>query len=369
MESNRLWELIAKRTAGEADPDELAELDELIRNHPEALYSMEIMEKYWTTAGRTPEETGREQSLTNLLNRIGNHDQMQAEPTVLHAKPASRGKLRAIVIGASIAASVLLLVAIWLQYDNTEKKPLVVKKPALKTLVAVKGNKSQFVLPDGSKLWLNAGTTVSYTEGIDTSSVREVFLSGEAFFQVVHNEKRPFIIQTAHMEIRDIGTSFNVKAYPSDKTTEATLIEGSIEVRMKTNRQSAVLARPNEKITVFNRSGQTADTATDLKAVKAAGDSKPAYVLTKVSPQQNHHLLETAWMDNMLVFENESFEELAVRMERWFDVQIRFQSEDLKKIRFTGAFADETVKQALVELQLMRAFHFSIEQNKIRISR
>src|SRR5690606_17246275 len=137
---------------------------------------------------------------------------------------------------------------------------------------------------------------------------REVRLEGEAYFEIVHDENRPFVIHTPLMEIRDLGTTFNVKAYPNDAKAEATLIEGIIEVSLKNERSAkTILMQPSEKIVVYN------NRSLDHKEKEnnEETDETEVYRLSKVvlDPRLNE-LIETAWIKNRLVFKNEVFAEL-----------------------------------------------------------
>ena len=113
------------------------------------------------------------------------------------------------------------------------------------------GSRTHLTLPDGTMVWLNAGSRLSYGKNYNTAT-REVNLTGEAFFDVAHNTQKPFLIHTARIDVQVLGTSFNVKSYPTDRTTEATLIRGSIEVSIKDRPSEKIILRPDEKLVVAN---------------------------------------------------------------------------------------------------------------------
>ena len=113
------------------------------------------------------------------------------------------------------------------------------------------GSKTDIQLPDGSKVWLNSGSSLKYDKQFG-KELREVVLSGEAFFDVVRNAEKPFIIHTTNMDIKVLGTRFNVKSYANDKQSEASLIHGSIEVFIKKEGLKKILSEPNHKIVVMN---------------------------------------------------------------------------------------------------------------------
>jgi ferric-dicitrate binding protein FerR (iron transport regulator) len=176
------------------------------------------------------------------------------------------------------------------------------------------------------------------------------------------------------MDIRDLGTSFNVKAYPRDKTAEATLLEGMIDVRVNKGQEGMVLTRPHQKFTVFARpeggeSHNHPDSPPSMPAANKKTDEQSFQVSTAAVNISDSLLAETAWMKNMLVFRDETFEELAIRLERWYAISIRFSDTDRVHYRFTGVLADESLEQALQVLQMMKPFHFTISGKTVHIGK
>ena len=362
-----MWELAGKKIAGEATETELKELNAILEKFPEALYSLETISHYWVSSEKKTGYTEREAALEKHMHRI-QKEQLAAEvwqQSEDNAPPVLNIRKRALY---AIAASVLMVISIsafWnLQHKSNQSS---VATASNKTLAASKGAKNHFILPDGSKVWLNAGSTITYAVDFGKDFIREVFLSGEAFFEIRHDDHHPFLIHTGQMDIRDLGTSFNVKAYPNE-SAEATLIEGSIEVQLKNEKQSTVLTRPNEKIVVYSKplgsdNGDNQDKTDHNKG------SRGFQVSTALINPTDSLLAETAWMEDRLIFRSETFAELAIRMERWYDVTIEFENEEQKKYKLTGAFANETVEQALLELQLMKPFYFTLNNGKIIIKK
>jgi ferric-dicitrate binding protein FerR (iron transport regulator) len=191
-------------------------------------------------------------------------------------------------------------------------------------------------------------------------------LDGEAFFDVVKDPAHPFIVHTSSLNIKVLGTSFNVKAYSRDKTMETTLIKGAVEVTRKDAPNAPrILLRPNEKL-IFHAEPPAKDAA-----ATTASSSTNDVVVTTLKPYKGpNDLVETAWLRNRLEFRGDSFEELAAKMERWYNVRISFTDEGMKQnqqFRFTGSFEKETVTQALDELKLTAGFNYTINNNEIDI--
>jgi ferric-dicitrate binding protein FerR (iron transport regulator) len=239
---------------------------------------------------------------------------------------------------------------------------------ALSEVVARPGSRSKLVLPDGTQVWLNANSRITYHSDFN-EAMREVNLEGEAFFDVTHNAARPFIVHTTGIDIKVLGTAFNVKSYASDETIEATLLRGSIEV-VKQNDPSApkVILRPNEKL-VFNR--KDLEDSADSKAHKVVATRlvhQPGiFVTTLPANMPDSVIKETSWRYNKLDFNGDSFEELAAKMERWYDVTITINNEKLKRYRLRGSFQHETLAQALDALNVIVSFKYAIDGSEVVI--
>src|SRR4030095_9403678 len=137
-------------------------------------------------------------------------------------------------------------------FFSKEKTPEVVASEAMSSVATKNGNRTKIVLPDGSQVWLNAGSNLDYNNLNFNKDVREVSLNGEAYFDVAKNAGKPFIIHTKKMDIKVLGTTFNVRSYSDEKITEAALIKGSIEVTLKDRKDQKIILKPNEKIIIPN---------------------------------------------------------------------------------------------------------------------
>jgi ferric-dicitrate binding protein FerR (iron transport regulator) len=225
------------------------------------------------------------------------------------------------------------------------------------------GTRTNLLLPDGTNVWLNAGSTLTYPANFDAPN-REVNLDGEAFFDVVKNPKHPFIVHTSTMNIRVLGTSFDVKAYARDKEMETTLIRGAVEVTRKDAPDAPrILLKPNEKL-IFHTSE---DKPREVPISRPIPEVNHLEVTTLQPYKTQDEVVETAWVRNRLEFRGDSFEELSLKLERWYNVQIRFASEELKAYRFYGSFEKETIVQALDDLRMTAKFNYKIDGNDVEI--
>jgi transmembrane sensor len=223
------------------------------------------------------------------------------------------------------------------------------------------GERKSFQLPDGSKVMLNAGSSLSLAKNFNIST-REIQLVGEAFFDVSHNARKPFIIHTSLIDVKVLGTVFNVKAYPTDKVTETSLLRGLVMVTVRGKESKEIVLHPNEKIVLPN---QLNDAPTDPSRPHAAGPSREEkkYKIAGLTYNSaDSSSTEFSWTENRLIFSNDNFEEIAARLERWYNVTIRFSDEAPKQYRFTGTFDRKTIEQVLEALQLSRPFKFEIKE-------
>lgn len=220
------------------------------------------------------------------------------------------------------------------------------------------GSKTSIVLPDGSEVWLNAFSSLTYTTA-GFSSRREVSLIGEAMFKVKHDSLHPFLVHTENFDVMDLGTVFNVQAYPEDRDAKASLISGSIEIITKEIHSKKILLIPHQRIVIPNKNIEKS-----TPAISGAG--KP--VISPIIPDNQISIApDTAWMVNKLIFMDECFGDLALQMQRRYNVKISFVNEKTRHYKFTGRFEDENIDEALKELQAIAPFTYIKSKNDIDI--
>ncbi|GAJ01847.1 unnamed protein product, partial [marine sediment metagenome] len=242
-----------------------------------------------------------------------------------------------------------------------------------------KGQKSQIILTDGTKVWLNSETILKYPSEFNDMK-REVFLEGEAFFEVQKKDiKIPFIVKTSEIDIKVLGTSFNVMAYSDEETIETTLVEGSVCIirkNLKSAHAQEIFLKPNQKVTLLKKGSQVilseieTEKPTLIKSTKTIQPISPTekeqiFISPKVDIE-----LHTAWKNDRLIFQSETFENICYKLERWYDVKIHVQNEGLKKYRYTGKFIHkETINQVLEILNLTTPINYTFKQNDLYIDK
>jgi ferric-dicitrate binding protein FerR (iron transport regulator) len=362
MDQNRTWILMARRLASEATPEEMLELERLLGEHPQYQLAFELTQAYWNQHPDTPLT---EHEIEVAVDRILHTEAIDNEDTTLQQweiaqRRRRRLRRRGALVGA--LAALLIILGVW-AVTPTKTRPSAPATAKVTEVQTRMGTRTNLLLPDGTSVWLNAGSSLTYPTAFSGPN-REVELEGEAFFDVASNPQHPFIVHASSVNIRVLGTSFDVKAYRRDKTMETTLIKGSIEVTFRNRPLSRIVLKPNQKLVIA-----AADTAAATALpTKAASIAAPQVNIQK--PTYEAHtgaIIETSWTDNKLVFQDETFQDLATQMERWYGIAVAFDTPKLGELRFTGSFQKETIQQALEALQLTAQFKYIINGNQITI--
>ncbi|MGY3214173.1 FecR family protein [Mucilaginibacter sp. HD30] len=352
MVANRIWILIGKKVSGEATLQELEELQSLIANSGDSGHTIEELEH--TLLAVTIESPHKsDDEIDERWNEF--KKQIAPEPAVI---PLQRGSKRNIIWLA--AASILVALAI----TFTLIKADVFNSNLANNVVAPTASPKKIKLPDGSTVWLNAKSTLTPAKNFGVKR-REVTLVGEAYFDVVKDRKHPFVVKTASMHLTVLGTAFNVRAFANEKKSEAALVHGSIEVMLVNNPDKKIILKPSEKITVRNSNLEVTPAATDL-VEKGRTVPIPLITLSNIHYKDRDPLpVEAQWIEKKLAFESETFDDIAARMERFYNVSIKFQDESVKSLVLTGTFKDETLNQAMLGLQDAGGgqFKFKAERN------
>lgn len=368
MGQEQIWDLISKKLSGEASEQELLELEALLRQNPDLHYPMQTIADLW----HSPARPGRHEAHLAFVKHIERMQQIgisfSPEPDLTLAKRLRKNQQKIVLSGI---AAVLVLTGLFLSLKilNSSSDPQKAVFRNSSEVSTKNGSKTNLSLPDGTQVWLNAGSKLSYDKNYG-NKLREVSLTGEAFFDVVKNAEKPFIIHTGKIDIRVLGTAFNVKSYPGEKTIETSLIRGSIEVTFKDRPAEKVILKPNEKLIVANE-----EISVPAKKQSIVQNNEPIVAVSHLNyAKSDNSIVETAWVQNKLIFQDKSFKDLSKEMERWYGVNIRFDDSQCDTLRFTGSFENETIQQALDALKLTTGksvpdFHYTIRGNDIVITK
>lgn len=327
---NRFYDLLGRQLAGECQASELEELESILKQHPE---------------------------LQAFHNQIITHSPEEVEVDIDAAYSAHQAKMtapaggrkriflgtRSMVRALAAAAVILALGLTWIFLNKDDKQTIV-------ETGAQKEARSTMTLPDGSIVRLNAKSKVSYAEGF--AKKREVYLEGEAYFEVTHNENVPFIVHTGEADIKVLGTKFNVRNYSNEHKMEAALLTGSIELTLRADTLKKILLKPSEKIIV--------------KKKEAAPSGDENVELTSIKLQDSV-IVETSWLNDKMAFYDKPFSEIALDLERQFDVHIEFQNKAVSGYKYTGVYDEDNAEDILKILQMIKPFQYTVNNKLITI--
>ncbi|WP_339710687.1 FecR domain-containing protein [uncultured Kriegella sp.] len=206
------------------------------------------------------------------------------------------------------------------------------------TLTIPFGKKFELKLSDGSKAFLNSGSSIKYPVKFLEGQERSVFISGEAYLNVAKDSAHPFVVNAGKLNVRVLGTAFNVSAYPEDETTEVVLVEGSVSLSSELENEgnpNVVLLEPG-----FKGSLDKNDMAITKNQVITA--------------------MYTSWMDGKLIFRDMTFENIVKRLERHYNISIINKNKALSAKKFNANFGDEPIEKVLAELKSNYGIRFEI---------
>jgi transmembrane sensor len=348
MDNDLIWNLIAKKLAGEASLGELKELETILRRDPDLHYSLEALHDMWKKKSQQQEPEQAEIAFQKHMDRMYSKGidmgTMENNLSIDEFSDSPRRFMNWKTLAFILSG--FFLITLGYYFYSGQNQAYTTQKPVWE-VVTRNGSKTNLLLPDGSIVWLNAGSRLTY-DSLYGTKLREVTLSGEAYFDVVKNPGKPFIIHTGKINIKVLGTVFDVKSYPGENTIEASLIRGSIEVTFPSLSSKKIILKPNQKLII-----DKTETISNVSINKVATVQMPLISIQHLSRiGSDSAIAETGWMQNRLYFNDMSFQELLKNMERKYGVSFHVADSSLDTIHFTGSFKDETVTQALDALRL-----------------
>jgi transmembrane sensor len=354
MDQERMDVLLTRYLTGALSPEESEELEWAMLADPALKVTLQVLQRMREIppGGSAAEEQKMlERGMRRLKEPAPAFQTMPAQ----EAAPVRSLRVRW-WMAAAAAVLVLGVAGVMLYHGDQQPVAAVPAPPAQDKEIATRyGTRSFLELPDGSKLWLNAGSKVKYADGFKNGR-RELTLAGEAFFDVKHDPEHPFIIHTGKLDVKVLGTSFNVKAYPGDATMETTLIKGKVEIDFPGNSQANIILQPNEKVVI------------PVKETPAVHATNGAVDRKTVAPDPTYRtIIETSWVEDKLVFRNETFSDVTMQLERWYNIHFSFEDKRYLQDRLTGYFKDQPIKNVMDALQISLGFRYRIDGDTIRI--
>lgn len=226
-----------------------------------------------------------------------------------------------------------------LEYISLRKK---LEKLKFNTLQVPQGGEYCLVLSDGTKVWLNSESSIRYPVRFSANE-RKIELSGEAYFEVSKNENQPFLVITGDQQVKVLGTSFNISSYDENPVIFTTLVEGQIEVSLKSNPQVKQLLNPNDQ----------------------SYYAKGLDVISKRTVDPSQYI---AWKDGRFVFQDENLSDIMKTLSKWYDIDVFFTNEKARQIRFTGNLQRNLgFEEILKKIEKTNEIEFKIKGNQIII--
>lgn len=332
MENDRYLWLLTREITGEITGEEKTELASLLKASPENQEKYRLMEKFWRQEGYADQSSDSDEALNKVLARIND------SPENVKARTAILPILRKL----AIAAIVVFMIGVGFYAYQEYQTPTTI---ATIEKYNDTGTRSMITLSDGTRIWLNADSKISYPETFH-GDTRDVRLTGEAFFQVAHNKQQPFYIHLNKATIQVVGTSFNVKAYSNEENIQTSVLTGKVAFmshsKKSTSLNDTVYLVKNNKVTYSLSTGKM-----DTEITNAQEDRE--------------------WINGKMICKSETLESIARQLERNFGKKIVFKDQRIAQYRYTGTFDESSLEEILQYLAMTKSFKYTIAEKAVVI--
>lgn len=349
MDNDEIKLLLVKYITREADEKEIEQVREWVSAHPEnEQYFAQLYETWQNMLYLNPEMIDAEKAFDKFSD------------ATLPRQP----KYRRLAVWSKVAAAVALFGVLTVLLLNHYSQNIQSARQ-----VSVKnGGIKKIILSDGTLVWLNAGSKLNYNTDFNKTN-RTVYLEGEAYFEIAPGKKTiPFLVNTKNYTVRDIGTKFNLKAYPNDSFFETTVIKGEVAVEGNVDNNARemnrIYVKPRQLLRIYYPKAEK-------YAVKE--DDKDAKNLNEIQMQQ----IDSAkmnrydgWKDDLLVFDGNTLDEISKVLERRYNVKIVMADADLQNIRYSGSFKSvASIDKVLELIKGNTAINYTINGSTINITK
>ncbi len=342
MNDSVTMKLILKYLSGSISQEEKNELTAWLESDIKNKKALTLYERVWSTQEKEGENVNMQTAWNNVAKKAG--IALPFEETTINTLPVQIPKSQTITrYGYQFlryAAVFLVAVSLLFLFKKTTQ---TTQAPEQQQILVQYGKQNSVVLPDGSKVILDAGSKLSFPKGFD-GNVREVFLSGEAYFEVTHNPKKPFVIYANKGIVTVLGTKFNVRAWQFDnEEVKVVVAEGTVSLRANTTNKEAGAIINKGKMSYLTDAHLTASVPTEVNV--------------------NTYL---AWMKRDLILQNTPLNEVLDRLSRWYNLQFKLPSPVYNRVRITGTFHKKSVAHILEAIGLMTHLNYTRENNTIK---
>ena len=339
MEKDQFIQLLSKKLSKEISTNEQEHLDQALRNKEYRMLADQVaayfVNQHRVSSIDTPlAVTWAKIAAAEKNGLAGNFDFAAPQPSLFASTLFRVAAIVTVVLGIALTG--------YYFSDRTATH-----------LLASNDQKTLKVMEDGTRIWLNKQSSITYNEEFGKHQ-REITLTGEAYFDVVKNTAVPLVIHAGGsskgIDIEVKGTAFNVNAYQENEGIAVALVSGSIAVTDRQNAENSVLLKPNDKLVFANSS---------------ISQNQNTFKIITLKPELI--LREASWAADTLVFHKERLVDLAPKLAKKYDLKIEIHSEQLKEKRFSGKFISETIDQALEALKLSYPLTYTIDKRLVII--
>lgn len=340
MSDHTPWPLIAKYLAGECSPEEKLAMEWWLEEYDNMLLFRQV-EAAWKQ--EPAPDDGPEYNMESGLNKL--HSRMASEQeNASETGTVNRSKYFKLSSWAA-AASVVLMIGLGYYLVNKDDTGKIKSRAALEQRTSGHKEVVALTLPDGSKVWLNKNSKIAYPKAFETDQ-REVFLEGEAFFDVVPNPEKPFIVRSDRVSTRVLGTSFDVKAYKGDATASVAVATGKVEVSKEIGKGDPIRITqltPQQALVINTEKDET---YIDIVSTFDIG----------------------AWRKDQLVFRNNTYAEVIATLEEHYGITVQLTDQALSSCRVMASFNEgATLRDVLKLLSISNSFRYTVDGDQVTI--
>ena len=345
MDKERFYILVTKSQTEKLSEEEQSELQHLIASNPELKEEARFIMNFWRGIEFTVDADGNE--VFSRIKRAINQRPViplyhEEEPEL--TKPGRNFN----IIKIAAAVAFFLLAGFLAFYVIRTTGSFNEKRVAVRTVKSVekkvlKGQRLRIFLPDGSMVWLNSESKIVYPEAF-SGHTRTIELEGEAFFEVKKNPEKPFVVKTGDLTTTALGTSFNVRAYESERSVYVALVTGKLLVELKRKDDARFILDPGYGVQYTKKSGAIRKEKPDIDKI-------------------------IGWKEGILRFDGDDFETVIRKLSRWYGVDFVIEGNPgvSKDWRFTGWFRDDYLDIVLKSMSYTKGFEFEIDNKKVTI--
>ncbi|MFT7036128.1 MAG: transmembrane sensor [Cyclobacteriaceae bacterium] len=339
-------ETIDRFFRNECSPEEERNVSEYILNSQDEVHTQSLLKKAWNEPQfNDGSDNTKSRLFDKLKSGIESSDAARLKFNTRVVNHVSKKRLSKKFLG--IAASIILTIGLsfTMYYLDEKDDQTIIQQMAEIERINSSGQRSRVILRDGTKVFLNAESRIRYSDQAYGLSSRNIFLEGEAYFEVAKNGNLPFIVTTKSLSTTALGTSFNVRAFNDETSSQISLVEGKVSVaRLNEDMSQAkpFLLLPEEEIYL-----------NEVKMVKRKFDKQQV----------------VSWKDGIIYFNETDFNEATRVLERWYNVE--FDIKNLKKgtgLKGTGTFKNESLENILKALSYSLDFEFKIDNDIVTIN-